>query len=92
VQLESEKMLPERKSKSSAVALEPMLVSIADAAAYTGESLWTVKMRLRDGTYEAVKSGRRTLVVLATVKRYAENLPDAKFAAPRERRRTTVAA
>lgn len=84
-------MLPERKSKTSTVALEPMLVSIGDAATYTGESEWTVKQRLRDNTYAAVKSGRRTLVVFATVKRYAESLQPATFAAPTRRREVEAA-
>ena len=80
-------MLPERKSKTSAVALEPMLVSIPDAAAYTGESEWTVKQRLRNKTYAAVKAGRRTLVIFSTVKAFTASLPTARYSPPSRRRR-----
>jgi hypothetical protein len=65
--------------------LEPIFLSIEDTALMTGESEWTVKDKLRLGTYEAKKSGRRTLIVYESVKRAAANLPDAKFASPRKR-------
>jgi hypothetical protein len=60
--------------------IEPVFVSIADAANITGESEWTVKQRLREGIYKAKKSGRRTLIVFDTIKSYIASLPDAKFA------------
>jgi hypothetical protein len=65
--------------------IEPAYGSISDVAAYSGESEWTVKFKLRDGTYRAKKSGRRTLVSWASVKADLNNLPDAKFAPPRAR-------
>jgi hypothetical protein len=64
-------------------AVEPALVSIIDAAAYTGESTWKVKQLLREGVYEAVKSGRRTLVKFPGVKARVATLRPAKFAPPR---------
>jgi hypothetical protein len=67
-------------------AIEPALVSIKDAATYTGESGWKVKQLLREGVYEAVKSGRRTLVVFAGVKDRVATLRPAKFAPPRRQK------
>lgn len=68
-------------------AIEPVLISIADAATYTGESVWTVKERLRLGIYRAKKSGRRTLVTLESVKAFVDALPDATFRPGRQRKR-----
>ena len=66
--------------------LEPYALSIKNASAYTGESEWTTKQRIRLGIYEAVKSGRRTLVLFSSVKAYVHNLPRAKLQPlPRER-------
>jgi hypothetical protein len=61
---------------------DPIFVSIKEAARLTAESEWKVKQCLREGIYEGVKSGRRTLVKYATVKRRAECLPAAKFLPP----------
>ena len=69
------------------IDLEPAYISIDDAARYTNESPWTVKELLRQGIYRAKKSGRRTLIVFASVKERMENLPDAKFAKPIKRRK-----
>ncbi len=57
--------------------IEPVFVSIADAAIYTGESEWRFKERLRSGIYNAKKSGRRTLVIFETIKNYVDSLHDA---------------
>jgi hypothetical protein len=65
--------------------VEPLGVSIADVAAMTGESQWTVKQKLRSGIYRAKKSGRRTIIVFESVKQAWANLPEAKFLAPRQR-------
>lgn len=70
--------------------LEPGYISIDDAAYYTGESRWTVKDLLARGIYRGKRAGRRTLVEFASVKERLANLPDAKFAAPRERRQPTA--
>jgi hypothetical protein len=72
---------------ASVAPLDPALISIADAALYTSESEWTVKERLRQGVYRAKKSGRRTLVILDSVKAYVASLPDAKFRAGRQPKR-----
>lgn len=65
--------------------LEPILVSIPTAADHTGESVWTVKQRLRAGIYRARKSGRRTLVELKSIKEHVATLPPAEFKKPRDK-------
>ncbi len=70
--------------------LEPLYVSILEAARFTSESPWVVKVRLRKGIYAARKAGRRTLVEFATVKAFAQSLPKAKFAAPHQKRRVVT--
>lgn len=79
--------------RDESVAIEPVYVSIADAAKYTAESPWKVKDRLRRGIYTARKSGRRTLVEFSSVKAFAKTLPTATFAPPvdRVRRRREAA-
>jgi hypothetical protein len=66
--------------------IEPLYISIAAAAKLSDESVWSVKVRLREGVYRARKSGRRTLVEVASVKDYLANLPVAKFR-PMKRRK-----
>lgn len=58
---------------------EPFALSIKSAAFYTSESPWVVKQRIRAGTYRAYKSGRRTLVELASIKEYIATLPVAQM-------------
>jgi hypothetical protein len=72
--------------------IEPAYLSIAEAAIYTAESPWTVKDKLRRGIYKAKKSGRRTLVDVASVKAHLADLPDAKFAKPRTKAQSAQSA
>jgi hypothetical protein len=65
--------------------VEPLGISIKQAAEVTGESTWQVKQKLRNGTYRAKKSGRRTIVEFTSVKAAWEKLPNAKFMPPRQR-------
>jgi excisionase family DNA binding protein len=44
---------------------------------------------LAEGKMRAVKHGRRTLIEVASIRRYLEALPSAKFARPRDSRRST---
>jgi hypothetical protein len=44
------------------------------------------KVGLRQGRYKAKKSGRRTIIIFASVKEDMANLPDAVFAPPRNRK------
>jgi hypothetical protein len=66
--------------------IEPLYISIASAAKLSDESPWAVKARLRTGVYRARKSGRRTLVELASVKAYLASLPVAKFRPLKQRK------
>jgi hypothetical protein len=68
---------------SSGSELEPAFLSVEAVAHFTGESAWTVKNKLRQGFYRARKSGRRTLVEMASVREHLATLPEAKFATPR---------
>jgi hypothetical protein len=60
-------------------SIEPLGLSIKKTAEITGESPWQVKEKLRNGTYKAKKSGRRTIVIYQTVKAAWASLPDATF-------------
>jgi hypothetical protein len=68
-------------------AIKPLGVSIKQAAEITGESEWTVKQKLRSGTYQAKKAGRRTIIIYASIETAWNNLPDAAFKAPTPRKR-----
>jgi hypothetical protein len=72
--------------------LEPVFVSIADAASYSGESEWRIKMLLREGILRARKSGRRTLVEFVSLKERNAALPVAIFTPPRRRATTSTVA
>ena len=63
--------------------LEPMFVSINDAARYRAESPWKIKQLLRAVVLKAKKSGRRTLVTFASLRASVIGLPDAEFLPPR---------
>jgi hypothetical protein len=68
--------------------LEPLTVTIPQAEHLTGESRSQIYNRIGCGEYEAVKSGRRTLIVYDSIKRRIARLPKAniKASAPRPRR------
>jgi hypothetical protein len=72
--------------------IEPAMVSVKFTMAYTSESLFTVKNKLRLGIYEAVKSGRRTLIRFDSIKRHMASLPAATYAPPPRRRGSRPAA
>jgi excisionase family DNA binding protein len=71
------------RSKRQEVTIEPIFLGIDATAKYLNVSAWTVKQLLRRGVLKAKKAGRRTLVQHATIKSYAETLPDARFAPSR---------
>ena len=58
-------------------SIEPMFVSVRDAAKILAESPWTIRDKLRRKVLAGKKSGRRTLVVMASIRAHAESLPDA---------------
>jgi hypothetical protein len=59
--------------------------SIDTTAHKTAESDWTVKQKLRNGIYKAVKSGRRTLIIPASVRAHFASLPAATYLPPRKK-------
>jgi hypothetical protein len=72
----------QRRQNKPEPTLRPRLVSVTTTSAYTGESEWKVRDKLRRGIYRAKKSGRRTLIELASVDEDLDRLPDAKFGTP----------
>jgi hypothetical protein len=58
---------------------EPINVSIAEAVHISGLSRSEVYRRLGAGDLEAVKSGKRTLITMDSLRRHLGNLPKAKF-------------
>jgi hypothetical protein len=60
---------------------EPLALTIAKTTEVTSESRSTVYNHLADGTYEAVKSGKKTLILYASIKRRFDTLPRAVFKA-----------
>jgi hypothetical protein len=58
---------------------ERLAASIEEVATMTSQSRWSVEEKLRLGHYRAKKSGRRTLVVIDSVKQDFDALPDATF-------------
>jgi excisionase family DNA binding protein len=57
--------------------IEPMFVSVRDAAVVLALSAWTIRDMLKRGVLTAKKSGRRTLVTMESIRAHAEGLPDA---------------
>jgi hypothetical protein len=74
---------PQSRQPDDISTLEPLFVSIREAARLMGESVWSTKMRLRAGIYVGRKSGRRTLVAYNSLKKYADGLPAAVYQPPR---------
>jgi hypothetical protein len=62
--------------------VEPFALSVAKTAQATSESRSRVYQLLADGTYEAVKSGKKTLILVESVRRRFASLPRAAFKAP----------
>ena len=60
---------------STTGSLEPIFVSVKDAARMLAISPWSCYQLLDAGKIEDRYQGRRRLVVLASLKAYAEGLP-----------------
>jgi hypothetical protein len=65
--------------------LMPILVTIKDAAHMVGRGQTWVYEAIGSGKLQAVKSDRRTLVTVASLLAYTDNLPAAKISPPRRR-------
>jgi hypothetical protein len=61
------------------VDFTPILCSIEDAAAMIGRGITFIYSAIGDGRIRAVKSDKRTLVVVQSLRDYAATLPAAKI-------------
>ena len=68
-------------------ALEPVHVSIPDGCVYLSVSQAELYRLLGRGKIEGVKSGRRTLLKVSSLKAHAASLPAAKIKPPTKRKR-----
>jgi hypothetical protein len=66
-----------------------ILCTIPRAAAMIGRGQTFIYGAIGDGRIEAVKSDKRTLVVVESLRRYAASLPPAKIKPPKPRRCAT---
>jgi excisionase family DNA binding protein len=64
--------------KADIAPLEPLLCSIKAGEAILGHSERFIIDAIAKGKIRAVKSGRRTLLVVESVKQYAKSLPRAR--------------
>lgn len=60
---------------SKSAPLEPIFVSVKDAATILGVSVWTIYPKLDAGLIESRYEGSKRLVVLESLKAYAASLP-----------------
>jgi len=77
----------------SALSFEPFALTIQQTAASEGTCVANVYNRLASGEYQAVKDGRRTLVLWESIKARRSKLKPAKFgsAQPRNFRKAEAA-
>jgi hypothetical protein len=73
---------PAATGRKTGFSIEPLFVSVTDAAHYLGLSEFQVKQELRKGSLSARKAGRRTLIEMASLKTFGATLPIASFAPP----------
>jgi hypothetical protein len=64
---------------SNTVSMEPILVTIPQAAAMIGRGVTFIYTAIGDGTLQAVKSDKRTLIVVESLRTYAAKLPAAQI-------------
>jgi hypothetical protein len=77
--------MPSDKFFISETDVEPITVTIEQTERLTGESRSQIYNRLGRGEYTGVKSGRRTLIVYASVKAHIAALPRAVIKPPKPR-------
>jgi excisionase family DNA binding protein len=61
---------------------EPLAAPILDACRYSGLTRSEIYRRLAAGDIRAVKSGRRTLILMDSLRRHIVSLPPAAFKRP----------
>jgi hypothetical protein len=74
--------------ETSEVSLPPILCRIPQAAAMIGRGTRFIYEAIATGKIEAVKSDKRTLVRVDSLRAYAASLPRAKIKPLMKRRRT----
>jgi hypothetical protein len=71
-----------RMLKGGGATIEPLAVSIADAVRLSGLSRSEIYRRGAAGDLDIVKSGGRSLVIVASIKDYIARLPRAVLRVP----------
>ena len=72
-----------RRPTEGGTVLEPLALPIADAQRVSGLSRSEIYRRLAAGDLRAVKSGSRTLVLMASLRTHLDSLPVATFRNPK---------
>jgi excisionase family DNA binding protein len=72
-------MSPIENTAGNGVSLSPILVTIPQAAAMIGRGKTFIYGAISDGRIKAVKSGKRTLIVVESLRAYAASLPAVKI-------------
>ena len=75
-----------RASTVTKMEVEPLLLSLPQTSQTIGRCIATVYELIGAGELDAVKSDGRTLVTMASIKRYVDKLPKAQIA-PRPKRK-----
>jgi Helix-turn-helix domain len=75
-----------RASTVTRMEVTPILVSVPQASQMLGRGVSTIYDLIGGGKIRAVKSDSRTLVVVESMREYANSLPAAKIAPPRNRK------
>ena len=70
---------------------KPFAVSVSAAARIIGSGKSTIWEKLAKGELDAVKDGRRTKVILASIERHVASWPRAKFQPHKPRRHVRAA-
>jgi excisionase family DNA binding protein len=65
-------------SMSHSTPVEPIMSSISDVMRFTGLSRSTIYLLLGDEKLEAVKCGRKTLILNTSLQKYIASLPRAR--------------
>ena len=61
------------------VSMAPILVTVPQAAAMIGRGVTFIYAAIGDGRIKAVKSDKRTLIVVESLRAYAAGLPAARI-------------
>ena len=65
--------------------IQPFAATIKDAARFAGWTRSEIYRRLTAGDIKGVKNGRRTLILMDSLRAYLQDLPPATFRPPAEK-------